>query len=194
MTNPPPSALSLLASALERLGVPYFIGGSIASAARGVPRATVDVDLLARILPTQADKLSGILGPDWYADPWAIREAIAAGRHFNVIHNPSGQKFDLFPCVSEFHAEQLARAKPMDLRLPGGTVRCPVATAEDILLAKLQWYRLGGETSERQWRDILGIIAANPVFDSAYLSHWSRRLGVEDLLARAREELEREAG
>jgi hypothetical protein len=60
-----------------------------------------------------------------------------------------------------------------------------VASAEDILLAKLQWYRMGGEVSERQWSDIAGILAVNSELDAAYLRTWAVRLGVEDLLDKA---------
>lgn len=60
-----------------------------------------------------------------------------------------------------------------------------MATAEDILLAKLQWYRMGGEVSERQWSDVAGILAVAPDLDAAYLRTWAARLGVEDLLDQA---------
>jgi hypothetical protein len=67
-----------------------------------------------------------------------------------------------------------------------------VATAEDILLAKLQWYRMGGGVSERQWSDIAGILAVAPDLDAAYLRTWAARLGVEDLLDKAVAELQRD--
>ena len=69
-----------------------------------------------------------------------------------------------------------------------GQVSCSVATAEDILLAKLRWYREGGEVSDRQWSDITGLIANNPALDWDYLNPWAARLRVEDLLARGMED------
>jgi hypothetical protein len=66
-----------------------------------------------------------------------------------------------------------------------------VTTAEDILLAKLRWYRDGGEVSDRQWSDIGGLIATNAAMDWEYVNLWAARLHVTDLLARARAEAER---
>jgi hypothetical protein len=60
-----------------------------------------------------------------------------------------------------------------------------VATAEDTILRKLEWCRAGGEASERQWNDILGVLrTAGPGLDAAWLRHWAGRLGVDDLLER----------
>jgi hypothetical protein len=172
-------------AALERLKVRYLLGGSVASSAWGVPRATLDVDLLAEIRPPQAAGFAAALGSGWYADPQAIADAIQAGRPFNIIHIPSGQKFDIFPSTGEFHQAELSRATPMSFEIAGQAIRCPVATAEDILLAKLQWYRAGGEVSQRQWSDVLGLLAMNRDLDRDYLSMWAQRLGVQDLLSRA---------
>jgi hypothetical protein len=74
----------------------------------------------------------------------------------------------------------------------GETGEYPVASAEDILLAKLQWYRMGGQVSERQWTDIAGILAVAPDLDAAYLRDWAARLGVADLLDKAAAELKRD--
>lgn len=178
-------ALGLLVAALERLRIRYLIGGSVASSARGAPRTTLDVDLLAEIGELQATDFVALLGPDWYADQKAIRDAIQAAYPFNVIHIPSGQKLDIFPAAEEFHQSELSRATPMSFDAPGRMIRCPVATAEDILLAKLRWYRSGGEVSERQWTDVLSILAMNPAADRDYLMAWAKRLRVEDLLAKA---------
>ena len=113
------SALRALTDALDRLNMRYLIGGSIASSARGTPRATMDVDLLARMPPDAASRLPEQLGPDWYADAEAIRRALSLERPFNVIHKPSGEKFDLFPALIEFHESELQRASPTAVRLGG---------------------------------------------------------------------------
>lgn len=168
--------------------IPYLIGGSVASSARGVGRTTFDVDIVARIATWQVDPLASALGKDWYLDSETARRSILSGRCFNIIHMLSGDKFDIFPANEEFHASQLERALMEPLEFGGETIECPVATAEDILLAKLQWYRDGGEVSERQWTDILGILATNPDLDFAYTRSWAARLGVERLLGRALEE------
>jgi hypothetical protein len=179
------SALDSLIAAFEGLGIRYLVGGSLASSARGVLRSTMDVDVLAAMRVEQADPLAAALGPAWYADPGDMRRAISAGRAFNAIHMLTGEKFDVFPASGEFHASELRRATEMPLELGGSRTVCRVATAEDILLAKLQWYRQGGEVSERQWSDILGILAANAGLDLGYLDQWSARLDLGDLWERA---------
>jgi hypothetical protein len=186
------SALSLLASALKQLGIPYLIGGSVASSARGIARATLDIDIVARIAPQQADQLAGALGQDWYADPDQIRQAIRTGRAFNIIYIPRSQKVDIFPAAEEFHEAQLERASNVPLPFLGIDAEYPVASAEDIILAKLRWYRDGGEVSDRQWNDITGLLATNPNLDFDYVRHWAGRLRVEDLLNKVLDEISRE--
>ena len=181
--DPLTESLSLIKAALERLGIRYVVGGSVASSARGIWRSTLDVDLVAAIKAAQADALAEALGPEWYADSEMIRWAIEKRSPFNVIHIRLAQKVDIFPATEEFHEAQLERATIVPLGI--GRVPCPVASAEDILLAKLQWYRMGGEVSERQWSDIAGILAAAPDLDATYLRTWAARLGVEDLLDKA---------
>lgn len=176
----------LLAAALDRLAVPYAVVGSVASSARGSYRATEDIDLLADIAPQQAGQLALALGQDWYADGDHILDAISAGRAFNLIYIPFSQKVDVFPVKDDFSLAQLHRATKLALPAMGNGVSYPVASPEDIVLAKLDWYKAGGETSERQWTDILKVIAATPDMDWVYVEIWAPRLGVEALLRRAR--------
>ena len=70
----------------------------------------MDVDILAQIRDDQVAGLLAELGPDWYGDPKMIRDHLRAGRAFNLIHQTSGQKFDIFPAVQPFHASELERA------------------------------------------------------------------------------------
>jgi hypothetical protein len=178
----------LLAAALERLAIPYAVVGSVASSARGSYRATEDIDVLARISPVQAGHLVEALGKDWYADADQMREAMAAGRAFNLIYIPFSQKVDVFPAKDDFCAAQLEHATSLPIAALGPGAEYPVAAAEDIVLAKLQWYKAGGETSERQWTDILKVIRATPDMDWAYVESWSARLDVDMLLSRAKAE------
>lgn len=182
------SALASLIAAFHDLGIRYLLGGSVASSARGVLRATMDVDVLAEIRLEHTDPLAVALGTQWYADPDEMRRAISGGRAFNAIHMVTGEKFDVFPACTEFHASELRRATEIPLQLAGSPTVCRVATAEDILLAKLQWYRQGHEVSERQWSDVLGILAANAPLDVDYMEHWSARLNLGDLWDRAQRE------
>jgi hypothetical protein len=183
--EPLAEALDRLAPCLKRLGIRFAIGGSVASAAHGIVRATLAVDLIAIVHPMQSERLVSVLGRDWYAEAQQIRQALAARRSFNVIYMPRSVKVDIFPADDDFGAVQLERAQEIELPFWGAGLCFPVTTAEDILLAKLRWYAAGGEVSERQWRDITGILAVNPDLDFAYVNQWAERLGVAHLLPRA---------
>ena len=184
MTDPFAAALQELTAALDSLSIRYAVAGSLASSAHGISRYTEDGDLLCAIHPFHVPKLAESLGPNWYVDVDEMQKALRAGRTFNIIHKGFALKFDLFPASTEFHALQLDRAEIRRLHLEGSEP-CRVTTAEDILLAKLRWYRDGGQVSENQWKDIMGILNMNRSLDSAYLQHWAARLGVTDLLEKA---------
>ncbi len=182
--DPLSQVLAEITAALDRAKIRYAVGGSVASGARGVWRSTLDVDLVAAIRPAQTNDLVAALGPSWYADPEMIRDAIQAGRPFNVIHKGLAHKVDVFPATDDFHLAQLERATTIPLG--AAEVPCSVTSAEDILLAKLRWYRDGGEVSDRQWNDIVGLITTSRSLDDAYLQLWSARLRVSDLLEKAK--------
>ena len=182
--DPLSGTLREITAALNRLGIRYAIGGSIASSARSIWRTTLDVDVVAAIAPSQAEMLAQSLGKDWYVPVDEARRSIEAGRSFNVIHMRNALKVDIFPAHEMFHHTQLSRATVLWLADEG--VPCAVTTAEDILLAKLRWYADGGQTSDRQWSDITGILVQNPNLDWAYVDSWAAHLHVVDLLERAR--------
>jgi hypothetical protein len=180
-------AFQLLMNALNRLGIRYMVGGSLASSAHGILRSTNDVDIVADIREVQISRFASDLAAVFYADPETMREALRRGQSFNVIHFATGSKFDIFPAAgNRFVETEIERSKLQDVPLGEGlSIRCPVATAEDIMLAKLVWYRAGGEQSERQWNDLRGIRAVQGErLDQAYMQQWARELKVDDLLER----------
>jgi hypothetical protein len=185
MSDPMGTALAELVTALDRLKIRYAVGGSLASSAHGAMRATFDADLIAMIGPYQLKPLCAELGKGWYADEEMMERALRQGRAFNLIHIGSAIKVDIFPVTSEFHHMQIERAQRTLLQ-PPVSVECVVTTAEDILLAKLRWYADGGRVSDRQWNDIVGLLATNTSLDRAYANEWAARLGVADLLEKAR--------
>jgi hypothetical protein len=79
--------LAAVAAALDGLAVPWAIGGSLASAAYGEPRATNDVDIIALLDERTAVGLTQRLGEGFYADAEAAREAARSRGSFNVIDN-----------------------------------------------------------------------------------------------------------
>ena len=183
----PADALERLVEVFDGLGVPYMVGGSVASSIHGMARPTMDVDLVADLQFSQVDRFAAELRGDFYADPEMIKAALTEGRPFNLIHYASTFKFDIFPVLPDaYHQTQFERRVMVEAtQFRDVTIRCAVAAAEDTLLAKLEWYRAGGETSERQWNDLRGIVRVRgPALDLEYLRQWAPQLGVQDLLER----------
>jgi LEA14-like dessication related protein len=143
---------------LEELGVPYFIGGSLASTLYGMVRTTQDSDIIAELRIEHIPLLMNELQIDFYMDDEMIADAIAHHSSFNIIHRESMFKVDVFiPRSRSFVKMQFSRARHETLSSDAKLV-AKVASPEDTLLAKLEWYRMGGEVSERQWRDVLGVL------------------------------------
>jgi hypothetical protein len=178
--------LKRILEVLDVLEIPYQLVGSLASSVYGIPRTTMDVDLVADLRTDHIKEFVSQLKADFYADPEMIKEAIARGRSFNLIHYASSFKFDIFPLQKdEYSQTQFRRREFAETRLLGDPIECAVATAEDTILSKLRRYRTGGETSERQWNDLRGILQVSGArLDLAYLNTWAPRLGVVDLLER----------
>lgn len=171
---------------LETLSVPYVIGGSLASALHGVMRATMDADLVADLRIEHAEQFVRLLGDDFYADLPMIRDAILHHRSFNLLHLETMFKVDIFVAKPRvFDRNQLSR-RQLHLLSQDPERHAYVATAEDTILAKLEWYRLGGELSDRQWRDLTGVIKVQgDRLDCDYLRGIAPDLGVADLLEKA---------
>ncbi len=177
------AVIDAVVSAFRRHQVPYFVTGSLASSVRGEFRATNDLDIVATLRGRQIPALIADLSGEFIADADQAVNAFAEGTSFNLIHRVTYLKVDVFPCLTEFDREATRRAT--NVELPGGREALRVASTEDVLLAKARWYRLGGETSEVQRRDIESLVALNRAdLDRAYLARWAGDLGVEDLVER----------
>ena len=169
--------------ALEQIGVAYALGGSFASSVHGRPRATNDADLVADVRLSHVEALTTALQDRFYVERAAVEEALQRGGAFNVIHYATAFKVDVFICgTSDFRRAQLARRQLQQVQEVGLHVISP----EDIILAKLQWFRDGGGVSERQWRDVTGVITTQAqLLDLEYLRATAADLGVSELLTRA---------
>lgn len=174
----------LVAGRLDALGILHTVGGSIASSFAGEPRSTVDIDIVAALEEQHVDPLVAALSADFYVDATALRRAIRTRASANLIHQATQLKIDLFVAGgSPLDAQQLRRRLAVDL---GEGRILHVHPPEDILLQKLRWYRRGGEVSDRQWRDIVGIVRVQgPNLDRGYLHDNAGAVDVADLLARA---------
>ncbi len=172
---------------LEALRIPYLVAGSIASSRYGEARTTQDIDLVAIIQPDQVEPLVQALQGEFYIDPEMIREAIAHHSSFNIIHYESAFKIDFFlPELDEWHRQLFARRRQEPFEIEGTRYTLAFASPEDVILHKLVWYRAGNEVSERQWRDIIGMMEVQAeLLEWDYLKHWAEHWGVMDLLERA---------
>jgi hypothetical protein len=171
--------------ALDVLEVEYVVVGSVASSAHGVPRATMDVDIVARFTAPMLTRLGVLLGDHFYFDVEAAQEALRRGLSFNILSKRDVTKFDFFPAGADlFGAMQLARKGLARIDFLSD-IEVPIASPEDVLLAKLRWFDKGGRVSENQWKDVLGILSIQGArIDWAYIEEWAPRLGVADLLGR----------
>ena len=182
--TPEDRALADVVEALKRQGVDYMVTGSVASSYYGHPRTTHDADVV--IDPTRAqltELVRDLEAAGFYADADAAAEALRERRQFNVIQIESACKIDLIIRKDRpFSAEEFSRRTATDL--PFGR-NIALVTAEDSVISKLEWASRGG-TSERQLRDIAGILELNPGIDRAYIERWVAALQLETLWQRAR--------
>ena len=187
----PLEVLLLVAHTFERLGIDYVVVGSFASSARGRARATADVDLVVDLRAEHVPLLSAAFADAFYFDESAMTRAIAGHRSFNLIHLDSMLKVDVFvPPPAGFRREQLRHRRCETLALePEQAIY--IATAEDTILAKLEWYEKGGRVSERQWSDVLGVLEVQAGrLDIEYLRATATELGLGELLDLAFDESE----
>ena len=174
-----------LAAVFVELEVEYLVGGSVASSVHGVPRATNDVDLVARLAGRHVDAFVAALRSDFYVDADMIHDAIRRRASFNVVHLATMLKADVFVFDGSAQAQaELSRKQAIEVVV--GEPAVWFSSPEDIVLQKLAWYRKGNEVSERQWTDVLGVLqVSGPRLDLAYLNYWAAQLGLTSLLERA---------
>jgi hypothetical protein len=168
---------------LNQLGVRFAICGSLSSVAHGAPRATVDVDILAELELDDVGSLLGALEPEYYASKESIEEAVLIRSSFNLIHLATVYKIDVFVSDrSAFNTSVLDRAIDLSIERSRNEL-FRVQSAEDTIVSKLRWYRLGREVSERQLSDVLGVMRVQAeALDQDYMRRWADELGVRDLL------------
>ena len=191
MQNEPIEVTIQVTRVLESLGIPYLIGGSLASILYGMVRTTQDSDIVAEMQIEHLQPFVSALQDQFYMDDELITESIRHHSSFNIIHRESFFKVDVFiPYPRPFLQSQLARAHKQTF-LFDKEVSAKFCSPEDIILAKLEWYHLGGEVSDRQWRDILGVLkTCSGKLDLTYLQKWANELGVSNLLERVLKEMD----
>ena len=168
--------MAAIAASLNAAGIPFMMTGSHGSSHHGAPRATQDVDLVADPTGESLDQFLRLLGDRYYVSPDAAREALRSRSQFNVIDINDGWKADIIIRKDRpFSIEEFRRRQPLTLH----GQQLSVASAEDVILSKLEWNRI--TPSERQLSDALNVaIVQWPRLDHAYLRKWASSLGVAD--------------
>jgi hypothetical protein len=179
----PISLASAISRILERLGIEYYIGGSLASSLWGESRYSEDLDLVIEITPLQSPALIQALENEFYISEIAVEDAVN-GRctSFNVISLASSEKIDLFISGNDaFSHSKMARRIQYPLTDEASIWLC---STEDIILQKLVWGK--ASQSEKQWRDVLGVLKVQcDNLDYSYLTDWADTLGILNLLTEA---------
>jgi hypothetical protein len=176
--------------AFERLNIRYHIGGSVATNFYGVLRTTADVDLVANLDDSHIVPLLEALQEQYCVSESAMRDAVRRRSCFNLLHYEILFKVDVF-VSKDREFDRLAQSR--SVRREIGTENpffVNVASPEDTILAKLVWYRLGNETSERQWSDLTQVAQVRfRSLDQQYVQHWATELAVADLWQRLHDEV-----
>jgi len=171
--------LKYLVRCLEKLNIPYFITGAVASIAYGEPRLTNDIDVVAEVNDGHIAKLKACFSEEeFYLDSDSIREAIRRRHQFNIIHPASGLKIDVIISKRDaFDQNRFSRIKRMR---PLEDTEANFASPEDVIIKKMEYYKEG--SSEKHLRDIMGILEiSGEMIDFEYISLWAKKLKLEDI-------------
>ncbi|WP_420625254.1 hypothetical protein [Candidatus Poriferisodalis sp.] len=189
VTDPITLALRV-AAILDEHDISYTLGGSLASSMFGEPRGTIDIDMAIRLESQQLDDLVGALDIEFYVPIEAAQRAVAQSTSFNLI-DETGFKVDLFVLGNSLlDRRQLEHRRRIMVRDDPPQHLWVTAPAEQVL-RKLEWYQAGGCVSERQWRDVVGILRAQgTALDLADLVHTAASMGLGELLVAALEDAE----
>lgn len=180
------AALEPVAKAFDKLGVLYYVGGSVASSAYGIARATLDVDMVSDLKPRHVAPLVKMLEPSYYIDADMILDAIHRCSSFNLIHLDTMIKVDVFVVEDTPYVRKAFERKRKDTLDDEQGLEFYLGSPEDVILSKLKWFSIGGNVSEQQWRDVLGVLKVQGnLLDMEYLRYWAADLGLAGLLEQA---------
>jgi len=184
-------ALKPFLKVLDRLGISYYVGGSIASSTYGAFRATRDIDMELNLNPTHIDELVHSLKNEYYIDRDMILDAIKHKISFNLIHLKTMLKIDVFLLKERAFDQEAFRRKKENKIEESDRLTVFCLSPEDIILHKLEWYKEGNFVSERQWQDVAGVLKVQgDQLDKNYMKKWAKEIGVLDLLEKALQEVQ----
>ncbi len=171
----------------DEVGILWVLGGSLASSVSGQPRATMDVDMAVRMDLDHVAKLCTAVTPAYYASEHMIRDAVAHRSSFNLIRLDGVMRVDVFVLGDDLlDRRQMERRREIHAEGTTGLLHIWVGSPEDQVLRKLRWFRLGGEVSDRQWHDVLGLLTVQAAsIDLADIVRTATQLSIGDLAVRA---------
>ena len=179
-------ALDMVIACFEKLGIEYYIGGSVASSAYGIARATMDIDLVANVEIRQVNDLVKALETEYYIDAEMVRDAIHRSASFNLVHLETMFKIDVFIVKDRPYDSEAMTRRHGDTLDEESSRKFYLASPEDVILNKLLWYQKGGGVSQQQWKDVLGVLKVQAdKLDLEYLEYWASILNLSDLLNRS---------
>lgn len=189
----PSELLHRIVTSLERLGLRYFVTGSMATIFFGEPRFTNDIDIVVELPANRiAEFCAAFPAPEFYLSEETVHRAVSRRGQFNIIHPSSGLKVDVMvPAESSFNRSRFSRVKRIK---PSPDFDAVFSSAEDVILKKMEAYREGG--SEKHLRDIGGVLkTSGEHLDRGYITEWADRMGTleiwEEVLRRSAIERQR---
>ena len=164
---------------LERLNLTYLVTGSMATILYGEPRFTNDIDIVVQLSAKRiGDFVQAFPSDEFYLDDERIRQAVESRGQFNVLHPASGLKIDvIIPKMDEFDRSRFTRARRVR---PANDYEATFASAEDVIVKKLQFHVEGG--SDKHLRDIASVLRISGAdLDRDYVTEWADRLGLREI-------------
>jgi hypothetical protein len=171
------SFLRTVVSVLEESGTPYMLTGSLAGAYYSLPRATQDIDF---VLDPGRDQVEDLVRRfterGYYVSSTAAQEAVRHHGQFNVVDPETGWKVDLIIRKDRtFSTEEFSRRRPAEVL----GVSVSLTSPEDLILAKLEWAKLGDSALQR--RDVAQLARFQwESLDHDYIDRWAAELGTKD--------------
>lgn len=189
-----PQVIKEFLQTLDRLEIPYMIGGSFASSAWGMPRQTNDLDIEVILHGEDAQRLFEQIGTDFLGSIGNYIEALQVEEEFpgfQLLHTEELFKIDVFlPSSGEYRTESFQRAVNHEMF---SGFYCPFKSPEDTVITKLRWFELGGGVSDRQWNDIVQVLEAQKgSLEIEYMQRWCAHFGVATLLKEAMSQVQSE--
>jgi hypothetical protein len=164
------SLLQLVVDRLEKLKIPYVVTGGLAVSYWGLPRSTHDIDIIIEINSSKTDEILKAFQKDFYISREGIESMLEHNISFNIIHNESGIKIDLWP-LNKKDKHKIAEFKRVKKENVFGK-KISMISPEDLIITKLQWFQ--DSNSSRHLEDIKSILKISKV-DLKYIKNWAEK-------------------